>query len=749
MRRARRRLAEKAIVAVAENALHPDIVEAAAKFKDIMGDAKMPLLKGGGLLLSSPQASPRSPRSPRTPSNASRGESASPRRGSGALTAAADGSPPPRPTAWIQAPPLLRGAGLPAVRPSHAARSPPAAGEECFRAAVARMSQVKGQVTKKRNSLDSLRHSISREERMKNLDNARLVKKATRELSRKEGHFAWQAFNAYAYDMPREKGRGVMGTALVVEALADFGVQAHTRAERLQLEQALPDLEEDEPINFRDFCHVVVEARERLQASMTRVISHAWKTVSPGGGAQLDRDGLVALLLELSPVGSADLEEQTRLRGVVEDFAREPSEWLSGGPPNGRSLAWTKPGHFGLQEARRAAWLARERRESRRREKERDLKRRHDLAPDLFREFRGQLVEFHDLFDEALTRQREASGEAPPAPPPLQDFDEGRQIIPLPCKEESAAAPPRLQAREVRHIMGRLGVSVPPPAVGKRASLVDEGPGAAGLEEAEGGAPSDGEGLPLAFGGMLARVRARRDELMRERHYLVEDIFKGCKKNSRGELAMEEVCRIVCRIVGEPGSLSEQHDVAQLIDAFDADSSGTLSFSELVLLIQRVEEKLNQQRQSREDSRAEQMNFSREEVNCLRDAFGRHSYDGGMSHGQAEKAVGVQLNFRLSQRSLRERLEAIDPGGEGLSFVGFMELVRSIHDKQGRTGTAQRSGDAGHGNPSASHDGSSPATPSPRTAEDAAFEAEDAAQKRTMSFAGWASRASRAADNAA
>ncbi|CAK0865551.1 unnamed protein product [Prorocentrum cordatum] len=59
----------QAIAAVAENTLHPDIAEAAVKVKEIMGDAKMPLLRAHlrADAFGTPKeaASPRSPRSPR------------------------------------------------------------------------------------------------------------------------------------------------------------------------------------------------------------------------------------------------------------------------------------------------------------------------------------------------------------------------------------------------------------------------------------------------------------------------------------------------------------------------------------------------------------------------------------------------------------------------------------------------------------------------------------------------------------
>ncbi|CAK0865550.1 unnamed protein product [Prorocentrum cordatum] len=393
----------------------------------------------------------------------------------------------------------------------------------------------------------------------------------------------------------------------------------------------------------------------------------------PGRAQLTERGGLLALLVELSPESRADPEEQTRLRGIVEDFATDPSEEPSKGPPTSRSLAWTRPGHFGFQEALRAAWLARERREARHRERERGLLRRHGLGPEVRREFRGQLVEVHALFEEAraLQRQREAPPAAPPAPPPPPQG---------PAGEGLAVALPRLRAQEVRHLMGRLGVSVPPPKGESRRGSVDGGLGdglgaAAGVEDGEDGA--------LTFAGLLAEVRARRRELMRERQDLVEGVLRGFRKNTRGELSMEDVCSIVGELGLFPNSPDLQRHVAQLIEEGDADGSGGWSLAELALLIQRVDERLGQLRRSSEDARAEEMSFSGEEVRRLRDAFDRHSADGEMSHEQAEHAVGLRLGLRLSQRSLAQHLEVVDPACGSLCFVKFMELVRSIQNSQG------------------------------------------------------------------
>mmetsp|Transcript_44314 Transcript_44314/g.119282 ORF Transcript_44314/g.119282 Transcript_44314/m.119282 type:complete len:233 (+) Transcript_44314:174-872(+) len=231
---------------------------------------------------------------------------------------------------------------------------------------------------------------------------------------------------------------------------------------------------------------------------------------------------------------------------------------------------------------------------------------------------------------------------------------------------------------------------------------------------------------------------------MRERQDLVEGVLRGFRKNTRGELSMEDVCSIVGELGLFPNSPDLQRHVAQLIEEGDADGSGGWSLAELALLIQRVDERLGQLRRSSEDARAEEMSFSGEEVRRLRDAFDRHSADGEMSHEQAEHAVGLRLGLRLSQRSLAQHLEVVDPACGSLCFVKFMELVRSIQNSQGSPPATRRSSDAGHGSLGAEHD-IGPGAASPRTAEEAAFEAEDAVQKRLVNFGDWAARAASSA----
>merc|ERR1712032_512864 len=159
----------------------------------------------------------------------------------------------------------------------------------------------------------------------------------------------------------------------------------------------------------------------------------------------------------------------------------------------------------------------------------------------------------------------------------------------------------------------------------------------------------------------------------------------GHDKNQSGSLDMPEVCSILCDLSLQPRSIREQEGIAEMLDEIDRDGSGTLEFDELMVMVQRISEKLQQLQRAAENLRGEELHFSKPQIKELRKAFVTLDVDdsGYLSIDEVERAL-QWMEWRFSDQKLHAILKEVEQDGDvGLSFLEFLEFLRKIEDLRG------------------------------------------------------------------
>jgi len=286
-----------------------------------------------------------------------------------------------------------------------------------------------------------------------------------------------------------------------------------------------------------------------------------------------------------------------------------------------------------LVEIEHLVQVAREYSESRHRRKEREIQEQHQICDETFTQFRSQLRDLESAFNR------------------LDEDGNGR-----------------VEPEEALNLLTEFGLS----GLGHHETirLIE------GFIEQLGGEYPD-------FQWFLRIVDQLRKLEMEKRSADVLALFTYYDKDKSGSLDMPEVCSILCELCLQPRSIREQEGIAELLDELDRDGSGTLDFVELMLMVQRISEKLQQLKRLAENSRAEkELDYSRAQVNELRKAFVTLDFDesGYLSTGEVERALHL-MKWRFSHHKLHAILKDIEQDGDvGLSFIEFLEFLRKIED---------------------------------------------------------------------
>jgi len=133
---------------------------------------------------------------------------------------------------------------------------------------------------------------------------------------------------------------------------------------------------------YRDFCALLAEARDKMQAATTSMVFTAFVREDTKDQGNLDSEGMMRVLTELNP------EMAENSKSPLLPKARALMRELDRGGDN----------QFSFQEAEQIVWRVREFRESMRRSQEETIRDNCQLRPDLFKEFRSQLIELHSAF---------------------------------------------------------------------------------------------------------------------------------------------------------------------------------------------------------------------------------------------------------------------------------------------------------------------------------------------------------------
>eukprot|EP00747_Dinoflagellata_sp_TGD_P104570 gnl/TRDRNA2_/TRDRNA2_169279_c0_seq1.p1 gnl/TRDRNA2_/TRDRNA2_169279_c0~~gnl/TRDRNA2_/TRDRNA2_169279_c0_seq1.p1 ORF type:complete len:865 (-),score=127.68 gnl/TRDRNA2_/TRDRNA2_169279_c0_seq1:85-2679(-) len=247
------------------------------------------------------------------------------------------------------------------------------------------LPEPKLQNVKKMSMLTTVKLFSSKEKRVANMKDRR-KKWAARIAQEKIMRDLLQRRNRAVMDLAAESfyryfriGDNEYDLELLMEGLADFGIRAHTRDEKLELVEVVQELEGRTNIDFEDFCAIIENSRTKVRSASTVVFLHAWRQVDAHEAVAL-KEPQVMKLLQLLGRTPEDDSTHAFLQKQMAELRRDEAGMIPVGEVE-----------FLVQQLREAA-------EVKKRRREREIQEECALSLDIFREFRNQLVDFHTGF---------------------------------------------------------------------------------------------------------------------------------------------------------------------------------------------------------------------------------------------------------------------------------------------------------------------------------------------------------------
>lgn len=405
----------------------------------------------------------------------------------------------------------------------------------------------------------------------------------------------------------------------ILEALADFGLKAQSRSEKIALNSVLDDYEDDE-FGFNTFCTIIEEARCKIRNSRTHTVFQSFKYADTEDLGGLDGERVMKLLQNLNLAFEKNSSERHTVESMVRDCNADPITGL-----------------IGLSEVEFLVSAVREFMLQSKRRRERELKVEYQLSDAIFNQFRSQLIRFHKSFQEL---DGDDSGKLDPheAMNLLSHFGCITSGMPLEQKLRAQALVSRYLGESEEHL--------------------------------------------LSFDRFLCVVQDLRLIGMEEKVEIVQSYFNQYDRDQSGQLTIKEICQILMDLRIQPRSLSEQEAMAQLIEETDSNGSGTMSVEDLLLLVQRILERIGELNRAELLQKAEALGFSTKQAHDLWHTFEAldSSEDGLIDVAEVAEAVSL-MKWQISANKLHRHVAELDADGNGqLDFIEFLHLMRRMLD---------------------------------------------------------------------
>lgn len=467
-----------------------------------------------------------------------------------------------------------------------------------------------------------LHHKDSKSSRLYRVTTCRRMKDQSEDVltgyrdrvNRYEAEVAQESFLRY---FPTKNGNP-WSNEKILEALADFGLKAQSRTEKIALNTVLTENEEN-TFGFNAFCSLIEEARCKLRASRTHQVFQVFKYADKEDLGALNVDAVMKCLQDLNLAFEKDSLERQAVEAMVRDCYHDPVTGL-----------------IALSEVEFLVSAVREFMVQSKRRRERELKVEYQLPDALFHQFRSQLIRFHKSFKEL---DDDDSGKLDPA-------EAMNLLTHFGCITSGMPLDKKLRAQAIvsRHLL-------------------------------------DSEEHLLSFDRFLCVVQDLRVLGMEEKVEIVHSHFNQYDRDQVGLLPIKDICQILLDLRIQPRSLSEQEAMAQLIEEADS-GSGRLTVEDLLLLVQRILERIGELNRQELLSKAEALGFTSKQASALWETFEALdvSQDGLMDVMEVGQALSL-MKWQISANKLQRHVDDLDADGNGqLDFMEFLHLMRRMLD---------------------------------------------------------------------
>jgi len=271
-------------------------------------------------------------------------------------------------------------------------------------------------------------------------------------------------------------------------------------------------------------------------------------------------------------------------------------------------------------------------------ERERKIKEEAGIGPDAFAELRQDLIPLHETFSRHVEEHN-----------------------------------PRASCKQAEQVLADFGTLPKDPV--ERQKVAEWLVSLAGSRE---------EGR-LSFADLVGVVRSIRGQQRQAKFAVHLRCFERLDRQGSRRLAVGEVSRFLTAVGCCPRTRREQEEVAELIKEARVDSSGSVSFEEVQVLHQRLEEKFQSIRYDEEVEYALSLNFTESQVYEFRWVFDTLDADcsGMLSISEVRRGLAM-MRKKVDSNVLEETFLQLDVDKSGeLDFREFLDLMRLLRDEEG------------------------------------------------------------------
>jgi len=413
------------------------------------------------------------------------------------------------------------------------------------------------------------------------------------------------------YDYNRSGGLDIVE---MHDALADLGLKPSTRKEKMEMARLAAN-QDCQEFDFKQFCRIVLQRRKRALEAHRSQLKRLFAQYDIDNSGTLNADELVEVFNSLNVCAHEEDERIAFLDAVIECDINGSGE-----------IEW--------EEFEPLVQRVREKLGQCHREREVRMREQMKLPPDIFLNFRSQLISFHEAF-----RQFEQAGKAMPGQAAIHVRHVGELAVHLGISRDQAGFLEAWECdEELRDLLDNR-------------DFIDF----------------------AIFLQVAQRLRVLREG---RNGQSLRTIFDMYDIDNSGDISVDELYRLM-RDLGFEIKASLKGEIRRLFEECDIDGSGLIEFREFPQLFHGVCEMLHLRQHNEESVAAGDLGFSDSELRDLREVFEMLDIDnaGSLKFDDVRTALSLMGEKMVSTDTLR-KYDRFNFGR--LDFINFLKAMKDV-----------------------------------------------------------------------
>eukprot|EP00746_Dinoflagellata_sp_MGD_P078489 gnl/MRDRNA2_/MRDRNA2_31382_c0_seq1.p1 gnl/MRDRNA2_/MRDRNA2_31382_c0~~gnl/MRDRNA2_/MRDRNA2_31382_c0_seq1.p1 ORF type:complete len:741 (+),score=193.92 gnl/MRDRNA2_/MRDRNA2_31382_c0_seq1:42-2264(+) len=420
------------------------------------------------------------------------------------------------------------------------------------------------------------------------------------------------------FDKYDQDKSGVLDRTEVEVIFADKGMEPRTREEKMEINELLCEVDRDGSGEFSlfEFGLVMVKVDAKMRQLQLADLQQKFLEADKDGSGELETLEVLEILEKLS-LGPKNDDERELIQTCIAVTDQDES------------------GEVNFDEFQQLVRKIRVDLTVLRRLQEKQIAQDHRLGPQLFEEFRPELVILYQAF---CRYDKDKSG--------LLDKEESMAAL----NDIGLLPKTRVEREEVEQLMRKMD--------------------------------ADGD-QELNFREFLVLMSQAKIMIREKRQQELRTLFESYDSDQSGELGAAEIVKIIEDFGIQPKTRQEQDQIKEVLQEVDEDGSGSLEFNEFQTLIQRIMVRLQRMERDAQIKVASDLGFSTMQVKEYRTAFDTLDPEGsGALNITAVRQVLRMLSMNVSSDELRQIFDELDEDSSGyLEFAEFLHFIKMTEKK--------------------------------------------------------------------